>query len=72
ISATNAALYMNGELVGETAFTGIDWTGVGDLVIMSGDPNFSGWDHKTEKGQMDELRLYSKALTQEEIQNLIQ
>ncbi|MDC6384723.1 LamG domain-containing protein [Muricauda sp. SK9] len=72
ISATNAALYMNGELVGETAFTGIDWTGVGDLVIMSGDPNFNGWDHKTEKGQMDELRLYSKALTQQEIQNLIQ
>ena len=72
ISGTNAALYMNGELVGETAFTGIDWTGVGDLVIMSGDPNFNGWNHKTEKGQMDELRLFNKALTQEEIQNLMQ
>lgn len=70
ISESNAALYMNGELVGETPFTGIDWTGVGDLVIMSGDPNFNGWNHKTEKGQMDELRIFNKALTQEEIQDI--
>ncbi len=68
ISGSNAALYMNGELAGETAFTGIDWTGVGDLVIMSGDPNFNGWNHKTEKGLMDELRLFDKALSQEEVQ----
>ncbi len=67
ISGSNAALYMNGELAGETAFTGIDWTGVGDLVIMSGDPNFNGWNHKTEKGLIDELRLFSVALTQEDI-----
>ena len=67
ISESNAALYMNGVLVGETAFTGIDWTGVGDLVIMSGDPNFNGWNHKTEKGLMDELRLFNVALTQEDL-----
>ena len=71
ISESNAALYMNGILVGETAFTGIDWTGVGDLVIMSGDPNFNGWNHKTEKGQMDELRIFDKALSQTEIQLMI-
>ncbi|MGB5434849.1 MAG: LamG domain-containing protein [Maribacter sp.] len=71
ISESNAALYMNGILVGETAFTGIDWTGVGDLVIMSGDPNFNGWNHKTEKGQMDELRVFDKALSQTEIQLMI-
>ncbi|SHJ01535.1 LamG-like jellyroll fold domain-containing protein [Pseudozobellia thermophila] len=71
ISETNAALYMNGALVGESDFPGIDWTGVGDLVIMSGNPNFSGWSHKTEKGQMDELYIYNKALTPEEIQALM-
>ncbi|RPD89699.1 LamG domain-containing protein, partial [Aureibaculum marinum] len=54
ISENKAALYMNGELAGESDFPGIDWSNVGDLVIMSGDPNFSGWSHKTEKGQMDE------------------
>ncbi|MEO6348143.1 MAG: LamG domain-containing protein, partial [Aquaticitalea sp.] len=71
ISESNLALYMDGELVGQSDFTGIDWTGVGDLSIMSGAPNFSGWDHKTEKGQMDELRLYNMTLTQNEIQTIM-
>ena len=71
ISETNLAMYMDGVLVGQTDFTGIDWTGVGDLSIMSGDPNFSGWDHKTEKGQMDELRLYNTTLSQSEIQTIM-
>lgn len=71
ISESNLAMYMDGELVGEAGFTGIDWTGVGDLSIMSGNPNFSGWDHKTEKGQMDELRLYNKALTESDIQSVM-
>ncbi|RPD90371.1 LamG domain-containing protein, partial [Aureibaculum marinum] len=55
----------------ESDFPGIDWSNVGDLVIMSGDPNFSGWSHKTEKGQMDELRIFNKALTQSEIQAVV-
>jgi len=67
ISENYVSLYMNGELVGQSDFTGIDWTGVGDLVIMSGDPNFNGWNHKTEKGQMDELYLYNKALSTDEV-----
>lgn len=71
ISESKLELYMDGELVGESDFTGIDWTGVGDLSIMSGDPNFSEWNHKTEKGQMDELRLYNKTLTQTEIQTIM-
>lgn len=71
ISESNLAMYMDGELVGETGFTGIDWTGVGDMSIMSGEPNFSGWNHKTEKGQMDELRLFNKTLTQNEIQTVM-
>jgi len=71
ISATEAAFYMDGVQVSQEAFTGIDWTGVGDLSIMSGDPNFSGWSHKTEPGMMDELRLFNKALTQEEIQAIM-
>ncbi len=71
ISDSNLALYMDGELAGQSDFTGIDWTGVGNLSIMSGTPNFSGWDHKTEKGQMDELRLYNKTLTQSDIQTIM-
>nr|MBD3620810.1 LamG domain-containing protein [Sunxiuqinia sp.] len=71
ISETEAAVYMDGVQVGNTAFTGIDWAGVGDLSIMSGDPNFSGWNHKTERGQIDELRLFNKALTQEEVKTIM-
>lgn len=71
ISESNLALYMDGELVGQSDFTGIDWAGVGNLSIMSGDPNFNGWEHKTEKGQMDELRLYNMALTQSDIQTIM-
>ena len=71
ISDTKASLYMNGQLVGQSDLSGFNWAGVGDLAIMSGDPNFSGWNHKTEKGQMDELRLYNKALSQSEIQTIM-
>ena len=71
IAGTEAAFYMDGEQVSKVDFPGIDWTGVGDMSIMSGQPNFSGWDHKTEKGDMDELRLFNKALTPEEIQAIM-
>ncbi|WP_319499640.1 LamG domain-containing protein [uncultured Draconibacterium sp.] len=71
ISATEAAFYMNGEQVSQGEFSGIDWSDVGPLSIMSGDPNFSGWNHKTEKGQMDELRLFNKALTQDEVKTIM-
>ncbi|MBF8148603.1 LamG domain-containing protein [Winogradskyella sp. F6397] len=67
ISEDKTAMYLDGALVGESDFPGIDWTGVGDLAIMSGDPNFSGWDHKTEKGQMDELFIFKKALSADEM-----
>lgn len=71
ISATEVAFYMDGVQVSQAAFTGIDWSDVGDLSIMSGDPNFSGWSHKAEQGGMDELRLFNKALTQEEVQTIM-
>ncbi|MFV0265753.1 MAG: LamG domain-containing protein [Draconibacterium sp.] len=71
IAASEVAFYMNGVQVSKGDFTGIDWSNVGDLSIMSGDPNFSGWNHKTEKGGMDELRLFNKALTQEEVKTIM-
>ena len=70
ISATEAAFYIDGEQVSQGALSGFNWSDVGDLSIMSGEPNFSGWDHKTEKGQMDELYLFNKALTPDEVKLL--
>lgn len=71
ISATTAIVYINGQEVQQSMITGIDWTGCDILSIMSGAPRFTGWDHKSDNSFMDDLRLFNKALTQVEIQNII-
>ncbi len=71
ISATEAILYINGQLVKNSPITGVSWTGCDLLSIMSGAPRFTGWNHKSDNSYMDDLRLFNKALTQSEIQNII-
>ncbi len=34
---------------------------------MSGAPNFVGWNHRSDRGMLDDLRLFDKALTAEEV-----
>ena len=68
ISSTEAVVYINGEVVKQGDFTGIDWTGCDVLSIMSGAPRFTGWNHWSDESLMDELRIFNKALTQTEIQ----
>ena len=72
ISPTQGTVYINGNVVSQGDFAGIDWTGVDLLSIMSGAPRFTGWDHKSDASQMDELRLFNKALTADEIVNIMQ
>ncbi len=71
ISGTKAIVYINGQVVKESDFTGISWAGCDILSIMSGAPRFTGWNHKSDLSYMDELRFFDKALTQAEIQNII-
>ncbi len=71
ISDTKAIVYINGQLVKASDITGIDWTDCNLLSIMSGAPNFTGWNHFSDLSFMDELRLFNKAMTQAEIQNVI-
>lgn len=71
ISETYAALYINGEIVSDGAFDGIDWTGCDVISIMSGAPNWTEWNHLSDVGQMDELRIFNKALTQDEIKTIM-
>ncbi len=68
ISGTEAVVYIDGEVVAQGAFTGVDWTDCNVLSIMSGAPNFTQWNHWSDHSFIDELRLYDKALAQEEIQ----
>ncbi len=72
ISQTTAIVYVNGVAVKESTFSGIDWTDCDLLSIMSGAPRFTEWGHLSDQSDMDELRLYNKVLTPEEIQEMAQ
>ncbi|MCB0586646.1 MAG: LamG domain-containing protein [Phaeodactylibacter sp.] len=71
ISGSECVVYINGEIAAQGAFDGIDWTDCDLISIMSGAPHFTGWDHWSDLSYMDELRLFNKALTQEEINGII-
>jgi hypothetical protein len=71
ISNSNVAVYIDGEVVSQGAFPGVSWTGCDLLSIMSGDPRFMEWGHHSDQSLLDELRLFDKALTPTEIQDMI-
>ena len=72
ISQTQCTIFLNGIKMRSSAMnTGIDWTGCETLTIGGGGETFSYWDHKSDGSAMDELRLFNKALTAHEIQNMI-
>lgn len=71
ISATEGIVYINGEVVKQAAFSGISWDGVESLSIMSGAPRFVEWGHLSDQSFMDELHLFNKVLTQEEVRALM-
>ncbi|SMO54417.1 Concanavalin A-like lectin/glucanases superfamily protein [Saccharicrinis carchari] len=71
ISETEASVYINGEVVKQGAFDGIDITDCDQISIMSGAPNWTGWDHLSDGSAMDELRIFNKALSQDEIRTLM-
>lgn len=70
ISDTECVVYLNGEVVKQGAFDGVDWTDCNILSIASGAPHFTGWGHLSDNSFLDDLRLFNKALTQEEVQEL--
>ena len=67
ISAETAKVYIDGALVAEASISGIDWSGCDLLSIGSGAPRFSGWDHLSDLSFIDELRIFNKELSLEEI-----
>ncbi len=71
ISNSEINFYINGELIKQSAFDGIDWTGCDIFSIMSGAPRFTGWGHNSSPAKMDELRLFNKALSQADIQTIM-
>jgi hypothetical protein len=71
ISDNEATVYLDGEVVSTGTFDGIDWTGTDVLSVASGAPRFTEWGHLSDKSLFDELRLFNRALTQQEIQDII-
>lgn len=73
ISATQSKIYFNGVLQRTSTLSSpVDFTGCVDLVMGSGAPTFSYWGHNSDSSLYDELRVFNKALTQEEIVSLMQ
>lgn len=68
VSADTARVYINGTIVKEiTISAAMDWSGVENIVIGAGGPSFSYWNHKTDQSGIDEVRLFSTALTTAEM-----
>jgi hypothetical protein len=72
VSATESVMYFNGIPVRTSPMAApIDWTGVENVTIGAGGETFSYWDHLSDSSPMDELRLFNTALSQSDIQNMI-
>ncbi|WP_190810287.1 LamG-like jellyroll fold domain-containing protein [Flagellimonas sp. S3867] len=71
ITQSTATVYINGEIVSQGDFSGVDWTNCDLLSIMSGAPRFTQWNHRSDLSNMDELRMFNRELPQGEIQNIM-
>jgi hypothetical protein len=71
ISGSSVAVYINGQVVSQGSFPGIGWADCDILSIASGAPRFTEWGHLSDRSFFDELRLFNKALSQQEIQTII-
>ena len=71
ISGTQCAIYINGQVASQGNFSGVSWAGSNILSIASGAPRFTEWGHLSDTSLFDELRIFDKALTQSEIQTII-
>jgi len=71
ISGTMGKVYIDGTVVSENEITGISWADCESLSIMSGVPHFTGWEHFSDESLLDELRIFDRELTQEEIDAII-
>lgn len=71
VSPTQSNIYFNGVPTLVSNFTSsIDWTGCSELTIGSGGPTFSYWNHLSDLSLIDELKIFNRALTQDEVLSL--
>lgn len=71
ISSDQVTVYINGEIVSQGNFPGVDWSECDILSIGSGAPRFTEWGHRSDQSLFDELRLFNRTLSQTEIQEIM-
>ena len=72
VTQTQNTIYIDGHPVRSAAMSNpINWDGCSDMVIASGGPTFSYWEHKSDLSKYDEMRIFKRALSADEILELI-
>ncbi|MDR2810897.1 MAG: hypothetical protein LBB84_10160 [Tannerellaceae bacterium] len=71
ISPKECTVYFDGEIVCQGASPGVSWAGCDLISIASGAPRFTEWGHFSDNSLYDELRFFDKALSQQEIKDLM-
>lgn len=66
-----ATFYIDGEEVAANNLSKISWAGCDIMSIGSGVPRFTEWGHRSDNSLIDELRIYNKVLTAQEIKDII-
>lgn len=72
VSPTSSKIYLDGVLKNTATFTSpVNWTNTNTVNIGAGGPSFSYWNHLSDLSAMDELRFFNKALTDQEVLQLM-
>ncbi|MBJ2174676.1 LamG domain-containing protein [Aureibaculum sp. A20] len=72
VSTTKSKIFFNGvEKRASDMASPIDWAGCSNMSIGSGMPSFGYWNHLSDSSYIDELKVFNKALSSEEIQDLM-
>ncbi|MBD0851136.1 LamG-like jellyroll fold domain-containing protein [Maribacter arenosus] len=72
ISQNQSVIYFNGNQINTADMAApVDWTGCEEITIGSGGETFSYWNHLSDGSDIDELRFFDKALTQTDIQIML-
>lgn len=75
VSETETKIYFNGTAVantGDMTDKTMNWDNCSILSIGSGAPNYIGWNHLSDTSYIDELYLFDRVLSIEEIQALME
>jgi hypothetical protein len=71
VSAEECVVYFDGEAVCRGVSPGISWEGCDMISIASGAPRFTEWGHLSDNSLYDEMRFFGRALSGQEIRDLM-